>query len=418
MYYLYYKAVLTYVNIASCYYSIYKYAKYFAKRHPKVIEDEKAVAVVLRLEEESYAGVEKGEGLDQRASVDRGRRFTVTAIGTNLSSIAQEPVQAGGAAEEVEIFDFADHLVPIPEDATSDEPRRPSQTGRMPPPIPPARRPYSLHRKTSSTSSDSNISPLEQRKKPQFPLSSPETAIDAERPSRIGRTPPPVSRSGRPFSWHRMTSNTSSDSNISPLEQRKPPQFPLPSPETPMNEEPSSIADQTPNRRASSSLFRRSSIPHILRRSWYDGNPEVRQPSGAPQPRPLSQRSSISLSQRMSRRQSNRSSVYDMPIPTIEHPPPVAQNYSRHIRGSSFAPFSNRDLASNSDTSRYITVLADTGNRSRDWMFINEEDEESEKQSSDGTTLRNSEDTVTRRLSQTDRSARKVRVFINEDGMV
>lgn len=119
----------------------------------------------------------------------------------------------------------------------------------------------------------------------------------------------------------------------------------------------------------------------------------------------------------MSRLRSNSSSVYDTPVPTIEQPPPAAQNYSRHIRGSSFAPFSSRNLASNADTSRYITVLADTGNRSRDWLFINEEDEESERQSSDGTTLRNSEDTATRRLSQTDRSARKVRVFINDDGV-
>lgn len=120
----------------------------------------------------------------------------------------------------------------------------------------------------------------------------------------------------------------------------------------------------------------------------------------------------------MSRRQSNRSSVYDTPIPTIEHPPPAALNYSRHIRGGSSGQFSSRDLASNPDTSRYITVLADTGNRSRDRLFINEEDEESEKQSSDGTILRKSEETLNRRSTQTDRSGRKVRVFINDDGMV
>jgi len=107
-----------------------------------------------------------------------------------------------------------------------------------------------------------------------------------------------------------------------------------------------------------------------------------------------------------------------MPIPTIEHPPPAALNYSRHIRGGSSAQFSSRDLASNPDTSRYITVLADTGNRSRDWLFINEEDEEEEKRSSDGTTLRDSEEIMTRRSTQTSRSSRKVRVFINEDGMV
>lgn len=360
LYYLYYKAVLTYVNIASCYYSIYKYAKYFAKRHPKVIEDEKAVAVVLSLEEESRAELESRGGLDQRAGVDRGRRFTVTAIGTNLSSVAHEPVQTGGVAEQLEVLDFTDQPVPIPEDATSVEPRRASEIARMPPAIPPARQPYSRHR---------------------------------------------------------MTSNTSSDSNISPLEQRKPPQFSFPSPETARDEEPSSIADLTTSGRASSSLFQRSSIPYMLRRSWYDGSPQVRQPTGAPQSRPLSQRSSIGLSQRMSRRQSNRSSVYDTPIPTIEHPPPAALNYSRHIRGGSSAQLGNRDLASNPNTSRYTTVLADTSHRSRDWLFINEEDEESEKQSSDGTMLRDSEETLKRRSTQTGRSGKKMRVFINDDGM-
>jgi hypothetical protein len=55
VYYLPYKIVLTFINVASCYWSLYKYARYFAKRHPKVIEDEKAVEVVIRLEEEHAA---------------------------------------------------------------------------------------------------------------------------------------------------------------------------------------------------------------------------------------------------------------------------------------------------------------------------------------------------------------------------
>jgi hypothetical protein len=46
-------------------------------RHPKIIEDEKAIEVVLRLEESSRPTV----GTD-----DNGRRFTVTAIGSRLSS--------------------------------------------------------------------------------------------------------------------------------------------------------------------------------------------------------------------------------------------------------------------------------------------------------------------------------------------
>jgi hypothetical protein len=33
--------------------SLWKYARYFAKRHPKVIEDEKALEVIIRLEEGS-----------------------------------------------------------------------------------------------------------------------------------------------------------------------------------------------------------------------------------------------------------------------------------------------------------------------------------------------------------------------------
>ncbi|KAL8868234.1 MAG: hypothetical protein Q9174_005122, partial [Haloplaca sp. 1 TL-2023] len=82
-YYLWYKIILTFVNIASCYYSIYKYAKYFAKRHPKVIEDEKAVAVVLRLEEESYRPDEKAAIIAGPSTVEHesqlARRFTVTA---------------------------------------------------------------------------------------------------------------------------------------------------------------------------------------------------------------------------------------------------------------------------------------------------------------------------------------------------
>lgn len=38
------------MNIASCYYAIWTYATYFAKRHPKIIEDDKAVEIVLNLE--------------------------------------------------------------------------------------------------------------------------------------------------------------------------------------------------------------------------------------------------------------------------------------------------------------------------------------------------------------------------------
>ncbi|KAL8953330.1 MAG: hypothetical protein Q9222_000792 [Ikaeria aurantiellina] len=50
LYYTPFKWVLGFVNIASCYYAIYTYATYFAKRHPKIIEDDKAVEIVLQME--------------------------------------------------------------------------------------------------------------------------------------------------------------------------------------------------------------------------------------------------------------------------------------------------------------------------------------------------------------------------------
>lgn len=61
LYYNWFKWMLGFVNIASCYYAIYTYATYFAKRHPKVIEDDKAVEIILKMEEEEIHMAEKGE---------------------------------------------------------------------------------------------------------------------------------------------------------------------------------------------------------------------------------------------------------------------------------------------------------------------------------------------------------------------
>ncbi|KAL8837440.1 MAG: hypothetical protein Q9170_002525 [Blastenia crenularia] len=56
LYYIPFKWVLGFVNIASCYYAIYTYATYFAKRHPKIIEDDKAIEIVLQMEhKETFA---------------------------------------------------------------------------------------------------------------------------------------------------------------------------------------------------------------------------------------------------------------------------------------------------------------------------------------------------------------------------
>lgn len=87
VYYLPYKIVLTFVNVASCYWSLYKYARYFAKRHPKVIEDEKAVEVVIRLEEEQ-----------QNPGCGLGRRVTVRTVGGR-------PSIEGIETDEIDIVD-------------------------------------------------------------------------------------------------------------------------------------------------------------------------------------------------------------------------------------------------------------------------------------------------------------------------
>lgn len=75
--------VLTLVNVVSCYWSPYKYAKYFARRHPGAIEDEKAVEMVPRIEEPmvNNDGDEEAQG-KLIARGDGGRRLTVTAVGT------------------------------------------------------------------------------------------------------------------------------------------------------------------------------------------------------------------------------------------------------------------------------------------------------------------------------------------------
>ncbi|KAL9595430.1 MAG: hypothetical protein Q9219_006447 [cf. Caloplaca sp. 3 TL-2023] len=61
VFYVGFKWVLGFVNIASCYYAIWTYATYFAKRHPKVIEDDKAVEIVLGLEQQETYVSNKGE---------------------------------------------------------------------------------------------------------------------------------------------------------------------------------------------------------------------------------------------------------------------------------------------------------------------------------------------------------------------
>jgi hypothetical protein len=110
VYYLPYKIVLTGINVASCYWSLYKYARYFAKRHPKVIEDEKAVEVVIRLEEDKAA---PDYGL--------GRRLTVRTIGARPSGeIADNADGNISPLERVETGGGIYRIVTEPEEAHID----------------------------------------------------------------------------------------------------------------------------------------------------------------------------------------------------------------------------------------------------------------------------------------------------------
>ncbi|KAE8313916.1 glycosyltransferase like family 2-domain-containing protein [Aspergillus transmontanensis] len=71
-YYMPYKIFISLTNVASCYWSLFKYARYFAKRHPKLTEDHKAVGMVLRLEEMADSRRRRGK---------LGRRMTVRSLG-------------------------------------------------------------------------------------------------------------------------------------------------------------------------------------------------------------------------------------------------------------------------------------------------------------------------------------------------
>ncbi|KAJ5921300.1 hypothetical protein N7466_009626 [Penicillium verhagenii] len=90
LYYTFYKIVLTFINVFSCYWSLFKYARYFAKRHPKVIEDQEAIGVVLSLERDvETPTIEEEEEempvanarVPQRADSQRAyKRLTLTRV--------------------------------------------------------------------------------------------------------------------------------------------------------------------------------------------------------------------------------------------------------------------------------------------------------------------------------------------------
>ncbi|GAT26234.1 glycosyl transferase, group 2 family protein [Aspergillus luchuensis] len=77
-YYMPYKIMIAIINVGSNYWSLYKYARYFAKRRPKLTEDHKAVGLVLKLEESAQ---NRGPG-----STGLGRNMTVRSVGVRRSN--------------------------------------------------------------------------------------------------------------------------------------------------------------------------------------------------------------------------------------------------------------------------------------------------------------------------------------------
>ncbi|KAL4874755.1 glycosyl transferase [Aspergillus karnatakaensis] len=71
-YYLPYKVFISFINVGSCYWALFKYGRYFAQRHPKLTEDHKAVGLVLTLEQALHRNQGAGGGVR--------RNFTVTTV--------------------------------------------------------------------------------------------------------------------------------------------------------------------------------------------------------------------------------------------------------------------------------------------------------------------------------------------------
>ena len=98
-YYTFYKIALTVVNVFSCYWSLYKYARYFAQRHPKVIEDRDAVEVILSLERESNSRRTSVEDdvipLDGALGRGVGRKLTLTKVQAGKRKMTEASEKGG-----------------------------------------------------------------------------------------------------------------------------------------------------------------------------------------------------------------------------------------------------------------------------------------------------------------------------------
>ncbi|RHZ59279.1 glycosyltransferase family 2 protein [Aspergillus thermomutatus] len=86
-----YKLLMALTNVASCYWSLVKYARYFARRHPKLTEDHKAVGMVLKLEEMTYSQGGMPNGL--------GRSLTVKTVDVDAAVNSRDCIIAELPAE-------------------------------------------------------------------------------------------------------------------------------------------------------------------------------------------------------------------------------------------------------------------------------------------------------------------------------
>ncbi|PWY67593.1 glycosyl transferase [Aspergillus sclerotioniger CBS 115572] len=87
-YYMPYKIIIAFINVGSNYWSLFKYAKYFARRRPKLTEDHKAVGLVLKLEESAQSQAAGSTGL--------GRSMTVRSVGVRRTSSRMSSVHGSG----------------------------------------------------------------------------------------------------------------------------------------------------------------------------------------------------------------------------------------------------------------------------------------------------------------------------------
>ncbi|KAL2860007.1 glycosyltransferase like family 2-domain-containing protein [Aspergillus pseudodeflectus] len=81
-FYMPYKIIISFINVGSCYWALFKYGRYFAQRHPKLTEDHKAVGLVLTLQN----AIRSGQGVAR----DISRRYQSRRSGRRSGSFREE----------------------------------------------------------------------------------------------------------------------------------------------------------------------------------------------------------------------------------------------------------------------------------------------------------------------------------------